>query len=94
MIRWSSHRASKQVADPLLQDATGGKPNRVLDPPGFQILVDVGIGEGGIGPEVDPRDRVAIGSSTAFQSSALWTLPGRSAQRSRTPNWLNTNTGR
>src|SRR5262249_33845812 len=37
-----------------------------------------------------PQPRVGgdytTGSSTSFQPSALWTLPGRSAQRSRSPN--------
>src|SRR5262245_30264181 len=33
-----------------------------------------------------PRCRCTTGSSTSFQPSALWTLPGRSAQRSRSPN--------
>lgn len=67
MVRWTPHRASKQVADPLLQDAVGGKPDRILDPPDFQILVDLGSGEGGVGPEVDPRDRVSIARHDRFQ---------------------------
>ena len=33
------------------------------------------------------------GRSTPSQPSALCTLPGRSVHRSRSPNWLNTNSG-
>src|SRR5262249_61711602 len=33
------------------------------------------------------------GLSTSSQPSALCTLPARRAQRSRSPNWLNTNSG-
>ncbi|MER9626075.1 hypothetical protein [Mesorhizobium sp. M0296] len=29
------------------------------------------------------------GARTSFLLSALWTLPGRRARRSRSPNWLN-----
>ena len=32
--------------------------------------------------------RASTGRSTASHPSALWTLPGRSAHRSRSPNWL------
>src|SRR6516225_3182532 len=38
-----------------------------------------------------PRYRRMTGLSTSSQPSALCTLPGRKAQRSRSPNWLNTN---
>ena len=39
------------------------------------------------------RYRATTGSRTSFQPSALCTLPGRRAQRSTSPNWLNTNSG-
>jgi len=35
-----------------LEDAVGGQPDRVLVVFGFQELVDVGVGERGIGAEV------------------------------------------
>jgi hypothetical protein len=37
--------------------------------------------------------RSTTGLSTPRSQSALCTSPGRSAQRSRSPNWLNTNSG-
>src|SRR2546430_4866965 len=40
--------------------------------------------------ETFPLYRSTTGFSALSHPSALWTLPGRSAQRSRSPNWLNT----
>src|SRR6516162_3668227 len=45
------------------------------------------------GDDVLGRSRATTDSSTARQPSALCTLPGLSAQRSTSPNWLNTNSG-
>src|SRR4028119_190886 len=39
------------------------------------------------------RYRATTGSSTCRQPSAEVTLPGRNAHRSRSPNWLNRNSG-
>jgi hypothetical protein len=60
MVRWPPDRTPEQVADPVLQDAVGRKPDRVLDPFGFKIFVDIRIGEGGIGAEIDACDLAAI----------------------------------
>jgi hypothetical protein len=60
MVRWPPDRTPEQVADPVLQDAVRRKPDRVLDPFGFKIFVDIRIGEGGIGAEIDARDLAAI----------------------------------
>ena len=46
-------RALEQVTDPVLQNAIGGKPDRIFDPIGFQILIHVGIGESSVGPEIE-----------------------------------------
>ena len=40
-------RALEQVADPVLQDAVRREPDRIVDPLGFEELVDIGIGKGG-----------------------------------------------
>jgi hypothetical protein len=39
------------VANPLLQYAVGGKPDRILDTLGLQVLIDIGVGEAGVGAE-------------------------------------------
>ena len=75
----------------------GGQTDRILDPLGFEALVDARHGEGGISPEIDAQDLALIAPNdrlqNALQPSALCTLPGRRTQRSRSPNWLNTNSG-
>jgi len=60
MVRWPPDRTLEQVADPVLQDAVRRKPDRVFDPFGFKICVDIRIGEAGIGAEIDARDLAAI----------------------------------
>ena len=45
---WTPNRPRQQMADPFLQDLVGVKADRVLEPPGFEIGVDIGIGEGRI----------------------------------------------
>jgi len=42
-----------KVANPLLQDAVGGKSERVFDLLAFKVSVDVGIGEAGVGAEIE-----------------------------------------
>ena len=53
LVRRTPDRAREQVADPLLQDLVGGKADRILDPLGFEELVDLGIGEARVGAEID-----------------------------------------
>jgi hypothetical protein len=38
------------------------QPNCVFDPFGFEILVNLGIGEAGVGTEIDAREIAAIAS--------------------------------
>src|SRR5215472_5351247 len=49
-------RALKQVADPVLQDAVRREPDRILEPLGFEELVDIGIGKGGVGAKIEARE--------------------------------------
>jgi len=44
------------MTDPFLQGAVGGKPDRVFDALGLEEVIDVGIGEAGVGAEIDARD--------------------------------------
>ncbi len=50
-VRRTPDRAREQVANPLLQDAVGGKPDRLFDALGLQVLIHIGIGEAGVGAE-------------------------------------------
>ena len=45
-------RAFEQMSDPLLQDVVGWQPDRILEAFGLQELLDLRVGEGGVGAEV------------------------------------------
>ena len=60
MERGTPHWALEQVADPVLQDPVSRKPDRIFDPFGFEVLVDIGIGKTGVGAEIQARDLAAI----------------------------------
>ena len=51
----AANRAFEKMADPFLQDAIGRQANGVFDPFGFEVFVDIGIGEPGVGAEIDAR---------------------------------------
>ena len=55
MVGRPADGALEQIADPVLQDAVGGQTDRILDPLGFEILVDFGIGEARVGAKIDAR---------------------------------------
>jgi len=63
----AANRAFEQIADAFLQDAIGGQPDCVFDPFAFEILVDIGIGEAGVGAEVDARKLAAIARHDRLQ---------------------------
>ena len=44
------------MADPFLQDAVRWQPYCVFDPLGFQNLINFGIGEPRVGPQINARD--------------------------------------
>src|SRR4051794_28407007 len=52
LMRWSPDRALQQMSDPILQHLVGRQPDRVAGTLGFEILVDLRIGEGCITPEI------------------------------------------
>ena len=74
----------------MLQDAVGGKPDRVLDPLAFEILVDLRIGEAGVGAEVDARDLSEIARHDRLENAlpAIGAVHVTGTQRaaSRSPN--------
>ncbi len=71
LVRRSSDRAREQIADPVLQDAVGWQPDRKLDPPRFEKLVDLGIGEAGVSPEIDARNLALISRHNGLEHSVL-----------------------
>jgi hypothetical protein len=96
-LRRAADGTGQQVADPLLQDRVGRQADGVADPLGLEQLVELGLGERRVAAEVEREAAPAVagdhGLEDGRQPSALCTLPGRKAQRSRSPNWLNTNSG-
>src|SRR3954454_18162049 len=52
LMRWSPDRSLQQMSDPILQHLVGRQADRVAGTLGFKKLVDLGIGEGGITPEI------------------------------------------
>lgn len=71
MVRWPPDRTLEQVADPVLQDAVRRKPDRVFDPFGFKIFVDIEIGEARDSVEIDARDLAAIARHTGANASLV-----------------------
>ena len=66
-MRRTTNRALEQVADPLLQDAVGRQPDRVLVAFGLQELVDLGVGKGGIGAEVAAEVALPVAGHDRFE---------------------------
>jgi hypothetical protein len=52
LLGWSTDRPLEELADPLLQDLIGRQPDGVANIFGLQQLVDLRLGEGCIGAEV------------------------------------------
>ena len=98
MVGRATDRAAEQVADAPLRDRIGLEAGRVFEAPGFQEVIEVGYGEGGVAPEEAPRyRRAAVSLDPRFQHRApvvgAGHLPSRRAERSRSPNRLNRNRG-
>ena len=47
----AADRALEQIAYALLQDTVGGQADGVFDPLGFEVAIDIGIGEARVGAE-------------------------------------------
>ncbi len=60
VVRWSSDGAGQQMCDLLLQDPVGWHADCVGVAFGFQELVDLGLGEGGIRPDVTAQRPIPI----------------------------------
>ena len=59
LVRRSPDWALEQVADPILYNPVGRKPDRILDPLGFQEIIDFRVSEARVGAEIDARDLAA-----------------------------------
>jgi hypothetical protein len=57
------------MTNAFLQYAVGRQPNGVFDPFAFEILVDFGIGEAGVGPEIEARELAAIAGYDRLQDA-------------------------
>ncbi len=97
MVRGSSDRTLEQIADPVLEDPVGRQADRIFDPLGFQELVDLRHGERCVSAEIDTRELALVSCNDRLEHAVPAVgavhVPGRRAQRSRSPNWLNTNSG-
>ncbi len=60
VVRWLSDGAGQQMCDLLLQDPVGWHADCVGVAFGFQELVDLGLGEGGIRPDVTAQRPIPI----------------------------------
>ena len=57
----TTNRAFEEVADPFpARRSIGGKPDGVVDPFAFKVLVDIRAGEARAGAKIDARDLAAI----------------------------------
>src|SRR6516225_2441683 len=60
IVRRATDWALEQVADPVLEDLIGWNTDGILDPLGFEILVDPRHGESRIRTEVDAQDLALV----------------------------------
>ena len=67
MERGTPDRTRQQVANPVLQNPICWKPDGILDPLGFEVLVDIGIGKVCVGAEIEVRDLAPIASYNRLQ---------------------------
>ena len=85
------------MADPLLQEVVGRQADGVADALGLERLVQLGLGEGRIATKVEIKAVLTVTGDHRLEHGApvfrAVHVPGRRRQRSRSPNWLNTNSG-
>jgi hypothetical protein len=68
------------MSNGLVQHVVGRKPYGIQETFLLKIFVDLGFGKGRVASEIFPplwlQYLFTMGSSNAFQLSALWTFPG------------------
>src|SRR3954453_18196547 len=67
LVGWSPDRALQQMSDLALQDLVGRKPDRVACTLGFKKLVNLGIREGCVTPEIQMLHDAPITSNHRLQ---------------------------
>ena len=67
LLRRPSHRPPQQRGDLPLQHLVAGEPDSVEDAPLLHVLVDLRLGEGGIGPEVPAHSRPPVAGHDGIQ---------------------------
>src|SRR4051812_34307274 len=70
LMRWSPDRSLQQMSDPILQHLVGRQSDRVAGTLGFKKLIDLGIGEGCITPEIQMLHDAPVTSNHRFQHRA------------------------
>jgi len=97
LARRTLNKALEQIRDPLLKHLIGGPSNHILEVFGLQELVDRRVCKRGIGTEVAALELASVAGHDRLRHvlPAVGTMDvaGRNAQRSRSENWLNTNSG-
>src|SRR4051812_40037902 len=70
LVRWSPDRSLQQMSNLVLQDLVGRKPDRVAGTLGFKKLVDLGIGESSIAPEIQMLHNAPVTRDHRLQQRA------------------------
>ena len=97
LVQRSSDRAREQIADPILEEPVRRQRDRILNPLRFERLVDLGIGEAGVTPEIDARNLALISRHDGlyvtipprvergdrFKTSSCWSTLPNSLERHR-----------
>src|SRR6478672_13315633 len=85
LVRWSSDWSLQQISDLFLQDLVGRQPDCVAGTLGFEQLVDLGIGESRIAPEIQMLHDASIASDHRLQQRAPAIGTMHIARPQRTP---------
>ena len=97
LVGRTAHRTLEQVTDAALKHRVGGQSDHTAVTFRFEEGIDLRQGESAIGAEVAPLHRVLVAGNDRLQHRAPSVrgvdVAERSAHRSRSPNWLKTNSG-
>src|SRR3954471_22392473 len=85
LVGWSPDRALQQISNLILQDLVGRKPDRIACTLGFKKLVDLGIGESGVGSEIQMFHNAPVTPNHWLQQRAPAVSTVDVARPQRTP---------
>ncbi len=66
-VRGTPHRSGQHWLDVPQQRIIGRQPDGILETLGFQILIELRVGKGGIGPKIVPQVTTLIACHHRFQ---------------------------